>query len=466
MKRMGRSLMGTIAGTLLLTCSTPSVSLEAPLDERLSAYRSFRDAFDAGRFSDALASATRVVDLTRSQYGAEAQELVNPLVNLGSTYLRLREHEQALDQYRAALSLLELEADNADPRLIPPLHGLGRSLLELGRGEEAIVPLKRAVDITRNREGLYAYSQMKLLRPLTDAYMSSARLEDAGREQQYAFTIAENTYGKNDVRLLQSLDDLARWNESAGRYTYARLLHGRAVQLAESLQGPSGPVLSVPGLRGLSRTHRLAYMNGETEEAVATANDASMADSMLRQALTAPSSEGERALRIAADRLKKSDPVDSRLLGEVLIDLGDWQMTAGNNNRALAQYREAWASLGATDGAALLGKPVPVTYHPPSIAVSRGTQDADRYETRTLSLRVSVDADGEVREAQAVDSTDATESAERALAAALKRSRFRPAFVDGAPISTTDTLFSELVYIRRAGEGSTALPAATASTAP
>jgi TonB family protein len=418
-----------------------------PQDERVAAYRDFRAAFDAGNYQAALPQAQQVVELTRSQFGADAQELANPLTNVGATYYRLKQYDAALDAFRGALKVLDAVADSADPRLVRPLFGLGLSLRALGRDEEAIVPLKRAVDITRNQEGLFSPAQLPLLRPLIAAYMNSARSEDAGREQQYAYTLAENTWGRNDVRLLQPLDELARWNETMGRYTMARMLHARAVQIADTAPG-SNPVLGVDGLRGIARSYRMAFVYGEAEESIATANSAATTDSLLQRVAAAPSSEGERALRIALDRLRAAQPPDSRRIGAVQADLGDWYLTAGVPQRAMPMYRDAWNSLNSVGAAGLLATPVPLTYRPPSVAVSRGLQDPDRNEQQDVDLRLSIDATGRVREAVVTNPSPQRESVERAVVSALRRAQFRPAIEGGEAVATGDTPFSERVWVR------------------
>ena len=416
-------------------------------DERVAAYREFRTAFDAANYAAAVEPAQRVVQLTREQFGAQAPELVNPLTNLGATHYRLQQYEQAMDAFRAALTVLDQDADSADERLARPLLGLGVSLRALGRDQEAIVPLKRAVDITRNREGLFAQSQLPLLRPLIAAYMNDLRREDAGREQQYAFTIAETAFGRNDVRLLEPLDELARWNEAVGRYSMARLLHARAVQVADSAPN-SKPVLAVPGLRGIARTYRLAYLYGETEESAAAANSASMSDSMLQRVMTGPPSDGERALRVAVERIRAATPLDSRLLGEVLTDLGDWFLTASNEQRAWPAYREAWNALSAVGAAEPLATPAPLTYKPPSVAVSRSVEDPELFRQQDVQLRLSVNAMGDVRDAVVTNPAPDAESAERAVISALKRSVFRPAIVGGEPVASGEAPFHERVWVK------------------
>lgn len=437
----------TLLGIAMLAGTAGAAELAGPSaptgDERLMANREFRSSFDARRYDEALPAAARVVEITRSQFGSEAPELVNPLTNLATTHYRLRQYEPALDTYRAALALLE--TDNANPRLTPPLQGLGLTLIALDREPEAIVPLKRAVDILRNREGLFTPQQLPLLQPLANAYMAARRTDDAGSTQQYALTVAENAWGQNDVRLLPMLDAYARWNETVGRYAPARALHARAAQIADR-KTADGHVLAIPALRGIARTYRYAYMYGETEEPATTGQ--SMAEALLARAATSPAAAGEQALRRALEMQQVLTPDDARLRGEVLTDLGDWYLTAGLSSRAVAIYREAWSSLRTAGAEELLAMPVPLTYRPPSVTVSGRTEDPARFEEQDIDFTVSVDANGEVREATASESVATRESAERSVAAALRRSRFRPSIIDGAAVAKTDVPFRERVYVR------------------
>jgi tetratricopeptide (TPR) repeat protein len=438
----------TLFCVLGLAVAPDAAPADALPDERNAAYLQFRSAFDAGDFAAALPLASRVVDMTRSQYGADSPELANPLSNLATTYLRMREFGLALDTYRQALTLLDLQGDATDPKLVRPLHGMGAALRGLDRSEEAIAVLKRAVDITRNRDGLFAAGQLLILSPLIDSYMATGRFEDAGREQQYAYTVAEAAYGKDDLRLLGPLDSYGRWNETVGRFTAARLLHARAVQLADAAAPNS--VKAVDGLRGIARSYRLAFLHGETEEAAAEANSlpTTLGNSAITRVISAPSTEGERALRNALQRLEGGGTV-AALRGEVLIDLGDWYLTAGAENRALASYREAWPELVAGGNTRLLATPVAVVYRPPNMAVSRGTEDADVFDVRDVEVRLSIAATGAVRDAIVSNPAPASEAAERALILAVKRASWRPAFSNGEPVAVTDHVLHERLYVRR-----------------
>lgn len=432
----------------LLVLSVPAPAADEPVEERTGAYRQFRGAFDGGDYAAALPLALRVVEISQSQYGAEAPEMVNPLTNLATTYYRLRDYGNALDTYRRALTLLDQQGDATHAGLVRPLHGLGAALRALHRDADAIAPLKRAVEITRNRDGLHAESQLPMLRALAACYTAVGQLEEAGRAQQYALSVAETAYGRNDPRLLGPLDEFARWNEEVGRYAVARVLHTRAVEIADAAAPDN--IRAIDGLRGIARTYRLAYINGESEESAAAAAEmpSTLNSMLLTRAVSAPASDGERALRSALQRAQGAAGTPA-LRGAVMLDLGDWYLTANAGPRALASYRDAWRELTAAGDTSALAHPAMVVYRPPQVAASRQTGKDEDHDERDVELRVSIAADGDVREVTVANPAAERESAEKSVMSAVRRAVWRPAFRDGEPVATPDFLFRERVYVKR-----------------
>jgi tetratricopeptide (TPR) repeat protein len=442
--RASTSLMAALALALWF----PAANAAGTPDERAAAYQEYRTAFDRGDYKTALPVAARIVEMTKSQFGVDEPEMANPLTNLATTYYRMKEYGEALDNYRAAVTVLELENNATDARLVRPLQGMGSALLGLQRPDEAVIPLKRALDIIRNRDGLHAPAQLPVLKTLISGYADTGRMADAGREQEYAYSVAESAYGKKDVRMLGPIEDLARWYEKTERYTAARLLHTRAVQIAEAKK-PDG-IESVPGLRGIARCFRLAYVYGETQESVQSAAQAFpdvFDGGALSGALAAPSGDGERALRLALQRLG-TDPANAALRGAVQVDLGDWYMTANKTSRALDTWREGLKELTAAGDTSLLDQPVPLVYAAPAVAVSRRQRDPDDHSEQQVDIRLDIETNGRVRGLSVANPAPERESAEKAVLAALRQSLWRPAFRAGMPVSLSDFVFHEKVYVK------------------
>jgi TonB family protein len=154
-------------------------------------------------------------------------------------------------------------------------------------------------------------------------------------------------------------------------------------------------------------------------------------------------------LRNAVQRIAAAIPAQPKLMGEVQTDLGDWYMTGGVETRALPMYQEAWNSLVQVQAQEQLAVPVPLTYHPPPMATSRGLQDPDEFLEQQVELQLTVDASGRVREARVLNPAPERESAEKNVITAVRRTAFRPAVKDGLAVSVSDYVFRERVYVKR-----------------
>jgi hypothetical protein len=425
---------------------------DTAVDERATAYRQFREAFDARDYAAARAAAERVVALTEQRFGADSRELVNPLSNLGATHYRLGDQAAAEVAFARAVRIIDGQIAGADRALIRPLQGLGETYLATRQYAESATALKRAVDLMRNLDGLFTVDQLETLDSLIEAYIGLDRLQDAEKESQYAFRVAESAWGRNDLRLLDPLDRLARWYEYVGRYTTARGLHARALQLVETLAG-NGSVLAVDALRGLARTYYLEFIYGPEDP------EAASVDPLAPIAPTAEgrlNPDGERALRIALDALGRQSPPDLAARAATLIELGDWYLIGGATSRAHEAYRQGWNESGAAgaDARAPLTAPRRLAYRPPGISVSRASPARpEEYEERFVELRLTVGVDGRVSAVETA-ATDAPPAAERAVTFAARKARYAPRLENGEPVETTGVPLRERVLVRR----STAAP--------
>ena len=238
-----------------------------------------------------------------------------------------------------------------------------------------------------------------------------------------------------------------------GRFTAARLLYYKGVQIAD--REKPGSIKAIEPLRGIARTHRLAFVHGESQDTVMAASTelpSSLAQAQLLSMAAAPSGDGERALRNALQRLEPEGAARAAERGRVMMDLGDWYRIAGNGQRALSSWRDAWQQLTIAGDTSELAKPAAVIYRAPQMAVSQRREDPDEFSVQEVQLRVYIAADGDVREATVANPAPEREAAERAVLSAVRRAIWRPAFAGGLPVAATDFTFREQVYVRRPGE--------------
>lgn len=435
---------------LLSPLTSAQAQPPASSDTRSTAFLSLRQALERDDLDAAARHAADLVALTEASVAADSRELVNPLTNLGTVALRRGDWAAAQRHYQRAIALIEGQQAGADPLLVRPLHGLGETLLASGRANEAVAPLKRAVDLSRNLDGLYDESQTDIVDALIEAYVALGNLTDAEREQQFLLRVAETAYGKRDPRLLDPLDRYARWFEFVGRYTTARGIHARALQIAE--QSPAeNAIVGIPALRGLARTWFFEALYGPEIEPdpAASLNEppGSVMGSVLGNRLSA---DGERALRMALEVIAQRSPIDQRLNGEIQTQLGDWYLVAGNSTRTARFYRDAWESLSAAgaEARALLDAPRLLYYKPPPISIRRlRPDDPNLYVERRVEFSLKVDRSGRVVEATIVK-TDAPEAVQRSALGAVKRARYAPRLLDGVAVESEGVTLVETLLVR------------------
>lgn len=443
--------------TLIVLCAVAAAGAPAAYsatgsstEEPLQIFARFKSALEANDLVAAEQRALALVAVTEARHGKQARELVNPLTNLGTVHFRRGEFALAETAYQRAIDLIDGQLSGADRMLIRPLEGLGETWLAMNRPVEAAVALKRAVDLSRNLDGLYNAAQLDAVDALIEAYAAAGLTAEAEREHQYAFRIAETTFGKRDLRLLDPLDRYARWLESAGRYATARGLHARALQLAEQLSKDK-PLVGVPGLRGLARTWLLEAIYGPEVSAQPGFEFSENADPFIvGNNQTRLNSEGVRTLSYAIDIIRRNNPVDQKLLGETIAQLGDWYLVSGNQSRANSAYAESWKALAAASPSATttLATPRVLVYRAPSSSVVRmRPTNPDDYAIREVDMRLNVSRDGKVTDVTVAGSS-APENSTRAAVLAARKARFAPRIVDGEPVETEGVVLREQMLVR------------------
>jgi tetratricopeptide (TPR) repeat protein len=444
--------MREIALVLIAALALGSPAIAVSDGDRVEVYHQFRTAFDAHQFKDALRLAEKLVALTEEQYGENDRALVNPLCNLATTQYRLADYATAEKTYARGIKIVEDGGGGADRLLLQPLHGLGATYFARGEYDEASVVLKRALDISRNLDGLFNPQQMQILEPLTRSLVALERREEADRDFEYSVRVAENAYGKGDLRLMRPLNEYAAWAERMGRYTTARALYARALTIAEQVRGPNS-MLTVDPLIGIGRSYRLEFVNGSEEGTDPVVDPLEPATDLFPGALAAQrlNPEGEHALLLAVQTVTRNSPVNYARRGSALVELGDWYMGTGASAQAIDTYRAAWSDLVTAGSTAQLSAPRQLAYHPPNSSIARSRLSGDNVEEHFVETSFTVTKEGKVT-GVAVTSSDAPESQQKKVVSAVKRARYAPRFVDGVVVETSGVTLRERIVTKRPKE--------------
>jgi tetratricopeptide (TPR) repeat protein len=298
--------------------------------------------------------------------------------------------------------------------------------------------LKRALDLSRNLDGLFNLEQMSILDPLIDSLVALDRHDEAERAYDYSIRVAETAYGKADLHVLRPLDRSAHWQEKMGRYTTARILYARALQIAEQAGG-NGSISTVDPLEGIARTYRLEFVNG---------GDGSEVDPAVENSQQL-NPDGERAILLALRAIDKTAPRDHMRRGAALVELGDWYMSAGVLSRGLHSYRYAWKEFELGGSTVALAAPRQLAYRAPLSSVTRSQTEHDNLEEHFVEITFTVTKEGRTAEVTTSD-TDATQSQQKAVLAAVRKARYAPRLENGEPTDTPGVRFRERLLSKKA----------------
>jgi tetratricopeptide (TPR) repeat protein len=413
--------------------------------DRIAVYRDFRAQFDAKKYAEAQPLAERLVALTEEQYGAEELPLTNPLTNLATVHYKLGHYPAAIENYQRTLRILQAKSTLADKQQIRPLHGLGISFLGANDPESAVVALKRAADLSRNTDGLFNINQVEFIDALIDAYEATGRYVEAEKESMYAMRVEEAAYGRSSIKLLPRLDKLARWYEGSRRYTSERNMYERSLAILAKT-APENDIRRVGPLRGIARAFRLeAFYGIEGADTGATFNSGSAGAPVFADGTQ--QRRGEAALMSALAVIAANDPVNERLRGHVLTDLGDWYLVTNALRRSYDAYAEAWKSFASVSDTSILETPRILAYRPSISSVERSQLEPAEAEVKVVELHCKVDRDGRIDEVTS-PTTDVPEAIVRNSVASMRRSRYAPRIENGIAVPTEKVIFLERVLIK------------------
>jgi len=384
-----------------------------------------------------LVAASKQAAAVEKEYGPNAMELVNPLINLASAQRRAKEYSAAERNYRRAAAIVEAH-EGADPHeLIAALAGLGAIYSENGDYEVSVNVLQHAIDVSRKADGLLNPQQLDLVDSLIRNYLALGDYDSVRKEQPLALRIAVASYGKDIPRLVDELERNAGWFETMGRYSTAREMHRRTLLIASNL-GKEKNLMMIEPLRGIARAHRLEFLYGPETPTI----DATGASTYSR-----PNSEGEVALKLAVEILDAHPESGAPEIARAKLDLGDWRMLAGYTDQALQAYRDAWVAMSAPGGGgtAAFDTPVQVYYRPPS-GTRRPTVSPEKFDEHFAEVEFTVAADGSVRKAT-LGASDVPQKTEKVLVRAIKDARYRPRFVAGSAVDTGGVKYRETIYL-------------------
>lgn len=409
---------------------------EATEEQLLEEFARYRRLVSAGTLDEADIAAKRIVEMAIRVYGPQSRETASALNNLGIVQHRNRQYDAAIQNFTAAVEIIEFAEDRLNSALVNPLKGLGAAQLAIGRPNLARKTYDRAAHITHVNDGPHNVGQVEILEAIVEAYIRLGESKRAREILDRIHIINVKFYEDDPMGLLPSLMTRAAWQHRAGYYADERATYRRAIRIIESAEGKDSPTLIKP-LRRLGESFYFVDLSMATIQQQGTVSTGEM--------------YFKRAVRIA----EKAEDMDWRESTRTRIALGDYYNYTESQSRARNIYKDTWEFLSGDEERIalrdeLFGNPVPIREEPLPTFAGRGPVgevSPDEVLTGKITVTYNVSAKGRIRdlktEADPIEFTDM----QRVVHREIRRRTFRPRFVDGNPTPAENQVFEhEFVY--------------------
>lgn len=425
--------------------------------------------FDKKDWDAAIAAAEKIVAAARPAADATAGlHLAEALTLLGNAQFSKGNMVAAEAAFTEALELTGRYTDRASDKLIDPLRGLGFTLAAEGKHDKAIPYMERALLVSRRSAGLFDISQQGLLQQLANSLAITGAPIEGEKQMQYLVRLGKQAYGEKDVRMVPLYCTVAHWYSDVAQMDQARSNYRKALGIAESSSGRNSVAIVAP-LRGLAQTYpdEIALTNlgiPTRKERLQAAPDDPVSDVQQPYNPRYIAPEGERALQRALRTLDADPHRPTRLLIETLVQTGDWFLLKLQPDKAMTYYARAAKLIdeksgasavddGIGDAAGLLSFPVPVYYLTPAAATRNLKLAAYEVEDRYVQVEFTVLPDGNIADEREVGHDGSNRHVVQTLAA-IEGARYRPRFVDGHPVATTNVGYRQIFKVRKRDDDS------------
>ena len=294
----------------------------------------------------------RSLQIAEQTFGAEALQLIHPLVTRGRVLINIGRYREAeADLLRAQRICDQVWApDNIDLAMLGGL--LGEVYLKTGRAPQAEVNLRKTTEMLENRSDPHSFATALTL--LGEALSAQSRPEEAEPLHRRALAILELTFGQENPNLSLALNSLAADLHDLGRTEDAIPLMMRDIKIVEKAYGTAHIGMAT----ALSNLAEMYWSQGDETKATPLAHRALAITEELvgpyhPMVATILSNQGDH-LRIYG-QLKASEPLfhraiaimerspdpKSQPLGQAYNCLGLLRQAEGRNAEAEACFERA-----------------------------------------------------------------------------------------------------------------------------
>jgi serine/threonine protein kinase/tetratricopeptide (TPR) repeat protein len=185
--------------------SSPAHSLAITIKARVATTQSA-----AGHFEEAARGLREVIPLANAEYGADHPAVMQIHFNLGVTLRRMGDNTAALAEFREAARIGEARLV-ASPSLAELIFAVGSTQVALGKQEEAIPALQRAVDMDRSTLPPGDPRLADSLSPLAAAYIDTEHYDEGKKVLDEVISILEKRGIDPDEKLAIAYSNRGEW---------------------------------------------------------------------------------------------------------------------------------------------------------------------------------------------------------------------------------------------------------------
>lgn len=339
------------------------------------------------------------------------------------------------------IDYIKLHQGHFEHDLIELLQSRGDAHVELGNYDDAIASYEEAIQIVRMTTGPYTLDQIDLAHRLADTYVELRDGANANRMYELTYEIALKEHGDFALAVLPELARLLTWYEQNRFFRHARILHLKAMTIVRS-NFRSNDLRSIEMKR--------VFANGLKNSVFPPRERGNVLRGFFPNVpgyewkpfqRIHPYSLGRHALRDVLEQVESNSSFSDTALTTALLELADWEQIFGQSQYATRLYREAWhlmESRPETRDSEFSEPKLLYVRLPPSLNV------AERRKVGVIDLNLTISKRGRVIGRRTAYQFPRDRDREFAVRKAVKFARFRPAFVGGEPVKTTQYAFSHV----------------------
>jgi len=348
------------------------------------------------------------------------------------------QEEQA---YTRAIEAIESSGGAYAPELSEPLLSLALTLQSQGRHTQAIALFRRGIHLTRVNEGLYCAQQVPLLQGEIASHLAIQDYAMADERQDYLYRIQTRSLEAGDA-LTDALVQQAQWQYAAyqlglGADGYLRLLNMLELyrqalgMVATEENGVETSVKLLPPLQGMLKTQYLIAGYTEQDSDRPFSEDERPPEALLQ--FNAYRAQSYRQGNNIIEAIARIEPN----IAQTQVMLGDWSLWNGRTKDAWQAYRRAETELAVEDDAqvglqSIFAQPVAL----PDIAGLASLPPAVDAKQADVVLEFTVDEKGRVQDLERLGDNEESVKQAKQLMKQIRKTVFRPRFVDGQPLET------------------------------